>query len=141
MQHSLLDLKAIDNSWTLFLDRDGVINEDKVGSYIFNPDEFIFMQGAPAFFKKLTEIFGHIIVVTNQRGVGRGLMSEDDLTAIHKKMISAVKAVGGKIDGIYFSPALENSDPNRKPNPGMAFRAKLDFPSLDIYSYICKKNR
>ena len=136
-----LDLKEIDMSWTLFLDRDGVINEDKIRSYIFNPDEFIFMKGAPELFKKLTEKFGRIIVVTNQRGVGRGLMSEDDLKAIHKKMISAVKAVGGKIDGIYFSPALENNDPYRKPNPGMAFRAKLDFPSLDLAKSIIVGNK
>ena len=49
MQQPPLNLKMIDKSWTLFLDRDGVINEDKVGSYIFNPDEFIFMKGAPGF--------------------------------------------------------------------------------------------
>ncbi len=127
-----LDLKAIDKSWTLFLDRDGVINEDKIGSYIFNPGEFIFLQGAPDLFKKLTKKFGHIIVVTNQRGVGRGLMSEEDLTAIHEKMIAGINAAGGKIDAIYFAPAIVDNDPARKPNPGMAFRAKADFPSIDL---------
>jgi D-glycero-alpha-D-manno-heptose 1-phosphate guanylyltransferase len=136
-----LHLEKIDKSWTLFLDRDGVINEDKVGSYIFNPDEFRFMQGAPDFFKKLTEKFGHIIVVTNQRGVGRGLMSEDDLTAIHEKMTTAIKAVGGKIDGIYFAPAIVNNDPIRKPNPGMAFKAKVDFPSIDLSKSIMVGNK
>ena len=45
-QKPLLDLKVIDKSWTLFLDRDGVINEDKEGSYIFHPGEFIFLKGA-----------------------------------------------------------------------------------------------
>jgi D-glycero-alpha-D-manno-heptose 1-phosphate guanylyltransferase len=127
-----LDLKKIDKTWSLFLDRDGVINEDKIGSYIFNPDEFIFMKGAPDLFKKLTEKFGHIIVITNQRGVGRGLMKEEDLTAIHEKMLAGINASGGKIDGIYFSPAIDNNDPLRKPNPGMAFRAKADFPSIDF---------
>lgn len=135
-----LDLEKIDKTWTLFLDRDGVINEDKIGSYIFNPDEFIFLDGAPDLFKKLTQRFGHIIVITNQRGVGRGLMTEDDLTAIHQKMVAAINAVGGKIDGIYFAPAIINNDPLRKPNPGMAFRARADFPSIDLSKSIMVGN-
>jgi D-glycero-alpha-D-manno-heptose 1-phosphate guanylyltransferase len=138
---SPLDLKKIDKSWTLFLDRDGVINKDKIGSYIFNPDEFIFLNGAPELFKKLTHKFGRIIVVTNQRGVGRGLMSEEDLKAIHLKMITALNDVGGKVDGIYFSPAIENNDPCRKPNPGMAFIAKSDFPSIDFSKSIIAGNK
>ena len=136
-----LKLKKIDKSWTLFLDRDGVINEDKVGSYIFNPDEFHFMKGAPEFFKQLTEKFGHIIVVTNQRGVGRGLMTEEDLTAIHLKMTTAINDVSGKIDGIYYAPAIVNNDPMRKPNPGMAFRAKADFPSINLSKSIMIGNK
>jgi D-glycero-alpha-D-manno-heptose 1-phosphate guanylyltransferase len=136
-----LDLKSIDKSWTLFLDRDGVINEDKVGSYIFNADEFRFMKGAPELFKKLTEKFHRIIVVTNQRGVGRGLMSEDDLTAIHQKMVTGVNAEGGKIDGIYFTTAINNDYPLRKPNPGMAFRAKQDFPDIDFSKTIIVGNK
>ncbi|HMK28005.1 MAG TPA: HAD-IIIA family hydrolase [Chitinophagaceae bacterium] len=135
-----LDLEKIDKTWTLFLDRDGVINEDKIGSYILNPDEFIFMKGAPGLFKKLTEKFGHIIVVTNQRGVGRGLMSEEDLAAIHEKMLTAINAVGGKIDAIYFATSIENKDPVRKPNPGMAFRAKADLPSIDLSRSIVAGN-
>jgi HAD superfamily hydrolase (TIGR01662 family) len=141
MQQPSINLKAIDKSWTLFFDRDGVINEDKVGSYIFNPDEFVFMKGAPDFFKDLTEKFGHIIVVTNQRGIGRKLMTEDDLTAIHQKMTSAINAAGGKIDGIYYATSLNNDDPFRKPNPGMAFKAKTDFPDIDLARSIMVGNK
>ncbi len=141
MQKPLPDLKSIDKSWTLFLDRDGVINEDKVGSYIFNSDEFIFMQGAPAFFKKLTELFGHIFVVTNQRGVGRGLMSEDDLTTIHTKMLAGINTAGGKIDSIYFATSIHNDDTMRKPNPGMALQAKVDFPTIDLAKSIMVGNK
>jgi D-glycero-alpha-D-manno-heptose 1-phosphate guanylyltransferase len=144
-QHELskppLNLAAIDKSWSLFLDRDGVINEDKVGSYIFNAAEFHFLDGAPEFFKQLTEKFGHIIVVTNQRGVGRGLMTEQDLADIHLKMTTAINAVGGKIDGIYFAPAIINNDPARKPNPGMAFLAKADFPDIDLSKSIMVGNK
>jgi D-glycero-alpha-D-manno-heptose 1-phosphate guanylyltransferase len=136
-----INLLAIDKSWTLFLDRDGVINEDKPGSYIFNAEEFIFMEGAPGLFKGLTEKFGHIIVVTNQRGTGRGLMTMDDLEAIHKKMTAAVHEAGGRIDGIYFATATVNNDPDRKPNPGMAHRAKAGFPDIDFSKSIMVGNK
>ncbi|HEX7846233.1 MAG TPA: HAD-IIIA family hydrolase [Chitinophagaceae bacterium] len=140
LQQAPLDLKKIDKSWTLFLDRDGVINEDKEGSYIFSPDEFIFLGGAPALFKKLTEKFGRIIVVTNQRGVGKGLMTEQTLHDIHSKMNTAIEAVGGKIDGIYYCTAVQNNDPNRKPNPGMALQAKQDLPGIDLSRSIVAGN-
>lgn len=136
-----LDLNAIDKSWTLFLDRDGVINEDKVGSYIFNADEFVFLSGAPACFKALTEKFGHIIVVTNQRGVGRGLMTVEDLTSIHQKMNMEIGIAGGKIDAIYYAPATINNDPHRKPNPGMAFQAQADFPAINLSKSIMAGNK
>lgn len=137
----LLNLESIDKSWTLFLDRDGVINEDKIGGYILTPDEFHFMKGVPELFKKLSEKFGRIIIVTNQKGIGRGLMSEEDLAAIHNKMIEAVNAAGGKIDGIYYAPSVIDTDPLRKPNPGMAFRAKTDFPSIDFSKSIIVGNK
>jgi len=141
LSHPPLDLKAIDKSWTLFLDRDGVINEDKVGSYIFNTGEFKFMTGAPGLFKKLGDLFGFLIVVTNQRGVGRGLMSVHDLAAIHDKMTGEIEAAGGRVDAIYYCPAIVNDDPMRKPNPGMAFRAKADFPSIDFSRSVMVGNK
>lgn len=140
LQQAPLDLKAIDNNWTLFLDRDGVINIDKDGSYIFTPDEFIFMEGAPDLFKKLTSRFKHIIVVTNQRGVGRGLMSEDSLQSIHHKMKDGINKTGGKIDAIYYCTANDRLHPERKPNPGMAFRAKANFPGIDLAKSIIVGN-
>lgn len=127
-----LDLEAIDKSWSLFLDRDGVINVDKPGSYIFNADEFVFMDGLPEGFRKFSERFKYIFVATNQRGVGRGLMTEIDLQLIHQKMKKGVQAVGSHIDAVYYRTAVENNDPERKPNPGMAVRAKADFPDIDF---------
>lgn len=127
-----LNLKTIDKNWSLFLDRDGVINVDKVGSYIFNPGEFVFMQGMPGGFKKFSERFGYIFIATNQRGVGRGLMTETDLQNIHQKMLDGVREAGSNIDAIYYCTATNNDDPYRKPNPGMALRAKSDFPAIDI---------
>jgi D-glycero-alpha-D-manno-heptose 1-phosphate guanylyltransferase len=127
-----IDLKKIDKSWTLFLDRDGVINEDKPGSYIFNADEFHFYDGVVESFKRFKQKFRRIIIVTNQRGVGKGLMTEADLTAIHEKMKRLIKKEGVDIDAIYYCASLSNTTFERKPNPGMAVLAKNDFPDIDF---------
>ncbi len=127
-----LDLSKLDKSWTLFLDRDGVLNHDKVGSYIFNPDEFVFYDGVPEAFKLFKEKFGRIIIVTNQRGIGRGLMNANDLDAIHLKMLKIIEDNGGRIDTIFYASSINNDDPIRKPNPGMAIKAKEQFSEIDF---------
>jgi D-glycero-alpha-D-manno-heptose 1-phosphate guanylyltransferase len=140
LQPAPLDLSLIDKSWTLFLDRDGVINVDKEGSYIFNTDEFIFLDGAPALFQSLADRFAKIVVVTNQRGVGRGLMTEQALTDIHSKMKNEIIAAGGRIDAIYYSTATNNKDPRRKPNPGMALQASNELRGIDLSKAIMVGN-
>ena len=140
LKQSPLNLAKVDKSWTLLLDRDGVINMDKEGSYIFSPDEFVFMEGAPGLFKKLTEKFNRIIIVTNQRGIGRGLMNEDALASIHNKMELEIKTAGGKLDAIYYAKDNDNLDPLRKPNPGMAFKARTHFPDVDLSKTIMVGN-
>jgi D-glycero-alpha-D-manno-heptose 1-phosphate guanylyltransferase len=132
LQRPALNLKNIDNSWTLFLDRDGVLNEDKVGSYIFHPDEYIFYKGVPPLFKSFNEKFARVIIATNQRGVGRNMMSLADLDAVHEKMLAAIRAEGGNIDAIFAGTSLHNDDLLRKPNPGMALKAKEQFPEIDF---------
>lgn len=122
----------IDKSWTLFLDRDGVINVENVGSYITNWQEFEFCGGALDALKHLGEVFGNIVVVTNQRGVGKGIMSKDDLKEIGEQMTGNIVAAGGRIDKIYACTATEDTDHNRKPNTGMALQAKEDFPAIDF---------
>jgi len=122
----------IDKSWTLFLDRDGVINEENIGSYITNWDEFMFCEGSLAALQQLSEMFGRVVVVTNQRGVGKGIMTLADLKLIHNNMIAQVKTAGGRIDRVYACTALEDQDHNRKPNPGMAFQARHDFADIDF---------
>ena len=79
----MLPLENIDNSWTLFLDRDGVINHEKKMDYVYRYSEFVFYDRVHEALKIFSQYFGKIILVTNQRGVGRGLMSEKDLIAIH----------------------------------------------------------
>lgn len=128
----MLNLELIDKTWSLFLDRDGVINVDKPNSYIFNPDEFKFYNGVLSSMEGLNQRFGHIVIVTNQRGVGRGLMTESDLQAIHAKMMKEISANHGRIDKVYYCASNDNEDPRRKPNPGMAYEARRDFPSIDF---------
>jgi histidinol-phosphate phosphatase family protein len=121
-----------DQSWTLFLDRDGVVNDEIVGSYVTSWDEFAFCGGALEALQSLAGRFGTIVVVTNQRGVGRGIMAMDDLRDINARTHEAVTAAGGRIDRIYACTAVADTDHNRKPNVGMALQAKEDFPDIDF---------
>ncbi|TNE66198.1 MAG: HAD family hydrolase [Bacteroidetes bacterium] len=118
---------------SLFLDRDGVINRRIPGSYIADPADFVPEPGALEALKHLNNHFGHIVVVTNQAGIGKGLMTEVDLGAVHQKMRALVAAAGGRIDKIYFCPHRpEAGCACRKPGTGMAEQAKADFPDIDF---------
>ena len=76
-------LSTIDKTWTLFLDRDGVINHEKDQSYVFHYGEFTFYDDTKEALRLLAATFGPIVVVTNQRGIGKGLMTEKDLQDPH----------------------------------------------------------
>lgn len=136
-----LDLSRVDKSWTLFLDRDGVINDERVGQYVLHWDEFIFSTGVLDVFKKLSDHFGRIIIVSNQRGVGKGLMTEEALQSIHLEMQREVEIVGGRIDRIYYCTEKDDRCFFRKPNPGMAFQAVEDFGDIDLSKAIMVGNK
>lgn len=123
----------INSAWTLFLDRDGVINERIMGGYVKSPTEFEFLPQVKEAITKLSAIFGRIVVVTNQQGIGKGLMTERNLLEVHTYMNDEIYKSGGKITKIYFAPQLaaENSE-LRKPNPGMGHMAKKEFPEIDF---------
>ncbi|HHW59161.1 MAG: HAD family hydrolase [Bacteroidales bacterium] len=123
----------IHKNWTLFLDRDGVINKRKIGDYIKIIDEFEFIPNTKEALAILDKYFNKIIIVTNQQGIGKGLMSEKDLQEVHNYMHEEILRAGGRIDAIYFCPDLASSNSQyRKPNPGMALKAKEDFPVIDF---------
>ncbi|MBL7702105.1 MAG: HAD-IIIA family hydrolase [Ferruginibacter sp.] len=124
-----IDLHKIDHTWTLFLDRDGVINHEKHKDYIHTWNEFVFYDGVQEAMAVFAKIFSHIIIVTNQRGIGKGVTRRQDVELIHKNMTKAIEMAGGRIDAIYFCPDMES--PNRKPNPGMGLQALKDFPAID----------
>jgi len=131
-QTEMIDLKNIDKTWTLFLDRDGVINDEKHEDYIHKWEEFKFYDGVKDALKIFSEKFGKIFIVTNQRGVAKGLTKLEDLELIHKNMVQEFEDAGGRIDKIYYSVDFETESPNRKPNPGMGLQAQKDFPEINF---------
>lgn len=135
-----LPLHKIDKSWTLFLDRDGVINHEKQDDYIHTWDEFTFYEGATEAIKIFTKKFNKILVVTNQRGVGKGLTKLDDLHTIHANMLEEIERSGGHLDAIYYCSELDNDNPYRKPNPGMGLEAIKEFPDIDLNKTIMVGN-
>ena len=135
-----INIKEIDNTWTLFLDRDGVINHEKHQDYIHTWDEFVFYDGVTEAIAIFAKIFARIIVVTNQKGVGKGVTKKEDLILIHRNMIGAIEAAGGRIDAVYFCPDLDDESPNRKPNPGMGLQALHKFPEIDLHKSVMVGN-
>lgn len=117
----------------LFLDRDGVINQKRHNDYVKTWDQFIFLPKVLQALKGLTSYFSPIILVTNQQGIGKGLMTKDELESIHKKMNRLIRKSGGKIDRVFYCPDLEDSPSLcRKPNTGMGLQAKFFFPEIDF---------
>ena len=126
-------LFSLDSSWTIFLDRDGVINQRLPGTYIKSIDDFKFLSGAKEAIVKLSKHFDKLIVVTNQQGLAKGIMTIDELKKVNKYMIEEVQKSGGRIDGIYFcSESALKKENCRKPNPDMAIKAKKDFPEIEF---------
>ena len=118
-----------------------MINEERVGQYVLHWGEFIFSKGVLEVFKQLSDHFKHVIIITNQRGVGKGLMTEEALQSIHLEMQREVEIVGGRIDKIYYCTEKENTCFFRKPNPGMAFRAARDYPDIDFSKSVMVGNK
>lgn len=115
---------------TLLLDRDGVINRLRPGDYVKCWGEFEFLPGVLDAFAGWARRFKYIFVMTNQRGVGKGLMSEQALQDVHRQMCEEITAHGGRIDGIYYCTALSCEDIRRKPGVGMFREMLADHPDV-----------
>ena len=108
----------------VFLDRDGVINQDSP-DYIKSWAEFKFLPGSIAALKKLTIGGFTTMIITNQSAINRRMISQDTLDDIHTRMRDAVMAGGGRIKDIFFCPHRPDEGCNcRKPKPGMILRAQ-----------------
>ena len=119
---------------TLFLDRDGVLNQLRPHDYVKNWEEWKWMPGVLQKLPEWAARFRHIILVTNQRGVGKGLMSDADLSRIHARMMAEILEAGGRLDLILCCTAVSEDDPRRKPHPGMFYEACQLFPDISPQS-------
>lgn len=122
----------------ILLDRDGIINHDSL-HYIKSVNEFIFIDGSIDAIARLSKAGFTIGVATNQSGVSRGYYTEDELQAIHAKMLNAVEEAGGKITAIQYCIHMPDAGCYcRKPNPGMlyALAKQLNCPSLEQIPFI-----
>jgi D-glycero-D-manno-heptose 1,7-bisphosphate phosphatase len=108
----------------VFLDRDGVINARLPGAYVRTWAEFRFLWGVRAGLRLLRGAGFLLIGFTNQRGIGRGLMSETDLAEVHRRMQAELARAGVALDDIFHCPHdLADDCACRKPRPGMLVRA------------------
>ena len=121
----------------LFLDRDGVINQDS--GYTHRVDDFVFLPGVFELCRHARAAGWRIFVVTNQAGIGRGLYTEKDFLDLTQWMLTQFEAAGAPIDKVYFCPyhaeagvgEFRRESAFRKPNPGMILQARDEF-SLDL---------
>ncbi len=108
----------------VFLDRDGVINVKRENDYVKSWDEFEFVPGAVETLKTVYDMGYKLVVLTNQQGVGKGVMSETALNEIHQKMTAALHENGVRLEKIIHCAHLEKDGCEcRKPGPGMFYRA------------------
>src|SRR5437764_5571819 len=115
---------------TVFLDRDGTINvRAPVGDYVKTWDEFQFLPGAPEAIRGLADEGLRVIVVTNQRGIARGLMTAANLDEIHARMLDEL---AGAVSAVYYCPHDEGACDCRKPRTGMFVRAAHQFPEIEL---------
>ena len=125
------------NKFTLFLDRDGVINRRIPGSYITRWEDFEFLPGVLTALQILNPLVGRIVIATNQQGIRKGIFDEAALEQVHQKMLERIHEAGGRIDKVYYCPELAITNPRcRKPNPGMAEQAQADFSEIKFHESI-----
>jgi D-glycero-D-manno-heptose 1,7-bisphosphate phosphatase len=119
----------------VFLDRDGVINEKAPeGCYVTRPDGVRMLPGAADAIARLNKAGLLVLLVTNQRGIGKGLMTEEDFWAVMHRLDEELGRTGAHLDGVYYCADVDEGSAFRKPNIGMIQRALQDHPEVDISS-------
>ena len=113
----------------VFLDRDGVLNPHIPGDYLYSADKLVVLPGVALAVRRLNDAGLPVILISNQQGVGKGLMTMDDLLAIQRRMGEALAhEAGAYLDRCYYSTELADAhSPRRKPGPGMLLEAAQDF--------------
>ncbi|NHC44748.1 HAD family hydrolase [Motilibacter sp. K478] len=116
---------------TVFLDRDGTLNvKADEGRYVTSPADLVMLPGAVDAVRRLNATGARVIVVTNQRGVARGLMSRQDLDRVHDRLHSLLAAGGARVDAVLACPHAADSCDCRKPLPGLVTQAADRFAGL-----------
>ena len=116
----------------MFLDRDGVINENVDGDYVRSWEGLRILPGALEAIAELTRAGYPIVIVTNQQGVGKGLMAVSDVEEIHRRLVEEIERAGGRVAAVRYCPHLaEEGCACRKPKPGLLVRAAEEL-GLDL---------
>lgn len=115
----------------VFLDRDGVINENR-DDYVKDWTEVRFIPGALAALACLSSLPFSIVLITNQSAIGRGILTLEQVEAIHRRLVTEIQAHGGRMDGVYYCPHHPDVGCDcRKPQPGLLYRAAREL-ELDL---------
>jgi histidinol-phosphate phosphatase family protein len=123
---------CVDATWTVFVDRDGVINQRVVGDYVRGVDQLVLLPGAIEAVARLSRAAAHVLVVTNQAGIGKGLLTEAELVAVNQVILDGVADAGGRVDAIFHCPHVPADRCRcRKPGPGLAEQAYERFEDID----------
>jgi D-glycero-D-manno-heptose 1,7-bisphosphate phosphatase len=118
---------------TAFLDRDGTINvKASDDDYVKSWGEFRFLPGAPEAIRRLNDAGVRVVILTNQRGIALGRMTEEDLADIHRHMVDELARVGARVDAIYHCPHELDACDCRKPGVGMFLAAQADDPGISF---------
>ncbi len=116
---------------TIFFDRDGTLIIDR--DYLNDPDQISYLPGTFEALRLLNDAGFQFVLVTNQSGVARGLISLESLAEIHRRIEAELAKHGFSFKRIYFAPhAADSNHPWRKPNPGMLHAAHQDLGGVDF---------
>ena len=120
----------------VILGRDGILNEFREG-HVTAPDEWVPVDGALEAVARLHQANYHVVVATNQSGIGRGMIDMAAVNAVHARMNQAVQEQGGRIDAVFFCPHTADARCEcRKPRPAMLIEAGRRF-GVDLASVPC----
>ena len=120
----------------VFLDRDGVINENR-DDYVKGWEEVCFLPGALEALARLAATPFRVLLITNQSPIGRGILTAGQVEATNRRLVEEIGAHGGRIDGIYYCPHCPDDGCDcRKPRPGLLLRAAREL-EIDLrHSYL-----
>lgn len=120
------------NRRCVFLDRDGVINEKpEPDHYVRDWSEFRLLPNIGDWIRIFNALGYLVVVVTNQRGIARGIMTREAVDEVHRRMLEALAARGARIDDVFVCPHGENACDCRKPKPGLILQAQAKW-DIDV---------